>query len=237
MWTPASTVRHDDEDGLYARARRERAALAPDAYGGELGGLPAAAPATGADSARHRQRTRHHHRGPCGARRARPRHRAGGVRRGAGPHPCRGRAPRPRERRPRRGRRPRPRPALGLLRRGARAPGAPAPARSRDRAARDDPRLPAGRRGRRPRRGLRGVHLVPRQPRPRPVAGRSTPPRPVPTAASRTPAGTSSPGRTRPARPPSPPRRRPGATPTRSRAQRGAACGPTASPARRSPRS
>ena len=237
MWTPASTVRHDDEDGLYARARRERAALAPDAHGGELRGLPAAAPATGADAARRRLRTRHHHRGPRGARRARPRHRAGARRRRAGPHPRRG------------GRRGRENVDFvvgdvhaldlpdGHLRRRARAPGAPAPGRSGDRAARDAPRVPAGRRGRRPRRGLRGVHLVPRRPRPRPVAGALHRRGPCQRRrAGRRPAPARLGARGRLDR-----RHRLGVDLVlrrrRDRAQRGAACGPTASPARRSPRS
>ena len=150
-------------DDVYTHGHHDsRAALAPVADGGQLRRLPAAAPAPGHDPARHRLRTRHHHRSTWPA----PWRRAGWSASTRPPtrwtSPGNGRGARATRRRVRHRRRLRPRPARRLVRRRPRAPGAPAPQRPGGRAARDAPGLPARRARRRAGRRLRGDDLVPR---------------------------------------------------------------------------
>ena len=156
---------------LHPRPPRERAALAPLAHGGELGGLPArtrsrraracstsgAAPAPSLSTS------------PGGSRRVR----SSAVDRAAEVlDAARARRPRrgSRQRRVRAGRRLRARPPRRVVRRRARAPGPAAPHRSGRRPARDATRVRARRRGRGARLRLRHVHVVARRPAPHAVA-------------------------------------------------------------------
>ena len=80
----------DPVSRLHPRPRRVRAAVPPHPDGGELGGVPAAAPRPWPAAARRRLRAGHHHRRPGGPRGARRGGGARGERGGRGPHPVRG---------------------------------------------------------------------------------------------------------------------------------------------------
>ena len=218
---------------LHPRARRVRAALPPQPYGGQLRGVPPPAPGSRPAAARRRLRPGHDHRRP------RPAGLAGEVvaleindeaaaltraelDRRASTYAVGDVHALPRRRR---------------VRRGARPPGAAARRRPGAGAARDGPRHPARGSGRGPRHRLRDVRVVRRGLRGSTDGSSCTPAPRAPTAASPTPAGACWPGRTPPVSTTSPPRPRRGASPPRRRERGGAGCGPTGSSARPSPSS